>query len=135
MIHSRDINIISHIDNYCDQILTAMSRYGNSFAILKADDVYRYGMGMKLQQITELSQHLTADFTREHGNMPWHSIKCLRIVFVHRYGKLDIGAMWSIMSVDIPELKQFCTKIIALTKRSDDPESYNGPGDCGPRMR
>jgi uncharacterized protein with HEPN domain len=93
--------------------MEAIVRFGNSFEVLEKDDVYRDGMAMRVYQISELAQHLTADFTLSYGNMPWHLIKGLRVVFAHRYGTLDKKILWKTISERVPELKKFCTEILA----------------------
>lgn len=70
-------------------------------------------MGVKLQQISELSLRLTDEFIKEHGYMPWKAIKGLRSIFAHQYGRIVINKMWETMSVHIPELKQLCVKIFS----------------------
>ncbi|MDR1314218.1 MAG: DUF86 domain-containing protein [Deltaproteobacteria bacterium] len=134
MISVRDTNIIIRIDRYCDQIFEAMSWYENSIDVLKTNHLYKDGIAMKFQQISELSQHLTNEFTREHGSLPWQSIKGLRVVFAHRYETLNYDTMWETMTVKIPELKLFCTDILALAKKQTLNLSDNGPGHGGPRM-
>jgi uncharacterized protein with HEPN domain len=131
MVSTRDISIIVHINNYCDQIIEGMIWYGNSIEALKMNHIYKDGMAMKLQQISELAQRLTADFTREHGNMPWRLIKGLRVIFARQYLTLDYQTLLETMSVKIPELKIFCTEILTMVER----QSHNdGSGPGGPRM-
>ncbi|MDR1039338.1 MAG: hypothetical protein LBR80_04075 [Deltaproteobacteria bacterium] len=52
MVSTRDANAIARIDAYCDQILAAMRRFGNSIAELEIDGVYRDAMAIKIQQIS-----------------------------------------------------------------------------------
>ncbi|MDR1079907.1 MAG: DUF86 domain-containing protein [Deltaproteobacteria bacterium] len=134
MVSKRDANIIVHTDGYRDQIMEGMTWYGNSFEVLKNNHVFRDGITMILQQITELSQHLSYDFTRGHGNMPWRSIKGLSGVFSHRYQKVNYESMWNTLSVAVPELKQFCLSILALTENMTPDPPDGGPGNCGPMM-
>jgi uncharacterized protein with HEPN domain len=64
-----------------------------------------------------MAKNLTVDFTREHGSMPWRSIKGIGIILVHRHGKPNIESRWDTMSLDIPELKKLCSEILALSAR------------------
>ena len=38
-------------------------------------------------------------------------IKQMRNIVAHRYGTVDTTAVWDIIKVDIPELKEHCHKI------------------------
>ncbi|MDR1082210.1 MAG: DUF86 domain-containing protein [Deltaproteobacteria bacterium] len=110
-----------------------MTLYGNSIEVLRENHILRDAMGMKLQQISELSQHLSDNFTRSYGNIPWRTIKGLRVVFAHRYQKLNYETMFDTLSDDIPGLKRFCVDILALAERQIH-DSPNDGSSGGPRM-
>ena len=44
--------------------------------------------------------------------MPWKQIKALRNIVAHRYGTVDSALMWDIIKGDVPELEEYCGKIL-----------------------
>ncbi|MDR1312179.1 MAG: DUF86 domain-containing protein [Deltaproteobacteria bacterium] len=116
MVSIRDANIIKHIDSYCDEIRECISWFKNPFEAILKYHWFKDCLAMKLYQISESAQHLTDDFTKEHGNMPWRTIKGLRVVYAHRYKTLDLEQMWGTIPDGIPELKQFCRDIAIESK-------------------
>lgn len=108
----RNISILEHIVNYCDQIEETIQRFGNSYEVFSNDKVYRNAAAMCVLQIGELSGKLTDNFRAEHPGAPWRHIKGMRNVVAHSYGTVDPETTWEILIDDIPKLKAYCIKII-----------------------
>lgn len=108
----RNISILEHIVNYCDQIEETIQRFGNSYEVFSNDKVYRNAAAMCVLQIGELSGKLTDNFRAEHPGAPWRQIKGMRNVVAHSYGTVDPETTWEILIDDIPKLKAYCIKII-----------------------
>ena len=110
--NDRDIYILGKIIKYCDEIDQANEDFGNSFEILKSKTTYKNAAAMCILQIGELITHLTDDFKSTYSDIPWHQIKKMRNVAAHNYGKFDIETLWDTITKDIPDLRDYCNKII-----------------------
>ena len=108
----RNISILEHIVNYCDQIEETIQRFGNSYATFATDKIYRNAAAMCVLQIGELVGKLTDDFRTEHPGAPWRQIKGTRNIVAHSYGTVDPETTWEILKEDIPALKVYCATII-----------------------
>lgn len=109
-ILSKDIEIIKKILNYCDDVEFAISRFGDDYELFKDDKIYIYSCTMCILQIGELCKHLSEKFRKSNSEIPWGSIKAMRNIFAHNYGKLDLEDTWDTIKYDIPLLKEFCIK-------------------------
>lgn len=112
----RDISILEHIVSYCDQIAETVQRFGNDYAVFAKDNIYRNATAFCILQIGELVGKLSDDFKVVHSSIPWRQIKAMRNIVAHSYGSVDPETTWEIISDDIPELRQYCCKIIEESK-------------------
>lgn len=112
----RDISILEHIVSYCDQIAETVQRFGNDYAVFSKDNIYRNATALCILQIGELVGKLSDDFKAEHSSIPWRQIKAMRNIVAHSYGSVDPETTWEIISDDIPDLRQYCCKIIEESK-------------------
>jgi len=110
---NRDLRIIKHILNYCDQIQETMNRLGNDYSIFVSDHVYMNAVSLCILQIGELVGSLTEDFRQNHSEIPWRQIRGMRNIVAHRYGTIDTEITWEVIAVDIPQLKLMCQEILA----------------------
>ena len=105
----RDLNIIAHIFEYCNQIDECLSRFGNSREVFLSDVIFRNAVSMAEFQIGELSGHLSDDFKeRTKNEIPWKEIRGMRNIFAHNYLEMDIERIWEVAAEDISALKEFC---------------------------
>ena len=111
-MNSRLIDILRHMIRYCGEIEEARERFGDSFNSLQADALYRNAVAMSIMQIGELTTHLTDDFKATYNGMPWQDIKGMRNIAAHHYGKFDVQQLWETITIDIPELKEYCNEIL-----------------------
>jgi len=103
---------MEHIIRYCEEIEEAQEHFGNSLESLQVNTIYRNAVAMCILQIGELTKHLTDDFKKLYGGMPWHDIKGMRNIAAHHYSKFDAKKLWETIYNDIPELKTYCEEII-----------------------
>lgn len=105
----RNINIIAHIYEYCNQIDECLSRFGNSHEVFLSDVIFRNAVSMAEFQIGELSGHLSDDFKeRTKNEIPWKEIRGMRNIFAHNYLEMDVEMVWEVATEDIFTLKKFC---------------------------
>ena len=58
-IKNRDREAIEYIIRYCNDIDSAVSRFGNSFESFSNEPIYRHACTMCILQIGEMSSHLS----------------------------------------------------------------------------
>jgi len=109
---NRDIVIIKYIIEHIENVQNSQKRFGNEYNIFASDKDYFNSICMNLLQIGELANHLSAEFTGAHADIPWKNIIGLRNVVVHGYGQLDTEMVWSTVIDDIPELYRKCKEIV-----------------------
>lgn len=83
----RDLKVLRHIIDYCNEIDKTSERSGKDYRIFSADNVYQNAVALCVLQIGELTKHLTDKFKNRYDKMPWNQIKALRNVVAHNYGK------------------------------------------------
>lgn len=111
--NKRDVEILKHIIYYCEEIETAILRFGDTFEDYEKDSMYRNATAMCILQIGELSGFLSDEFKKEHSEMPWREIKDMRNMAAHAYGKMSTTILWETITMDIPQLKNYCKKILS----------------------
>lgn len=108
----RDEDILRRILGYCGDIQEAVERFGDSFDAFSKDKEYRNACALCILQIGELCGHLSEEFRSEHTEMPWSQIKGMRNIVAHRYGSISVEATWETIEADIPDLMDFCTRLL-----------------------
>ena len=59
----------------------------------------------QLEIVGEASNHLSADLTDNHPEIPWHSVAGFRNIVVHEYFRVDEFLVWNIIKYNLPILK------------------------------
>jgi uncharacterized protein with HEPN domain len=108
----RNVSVLEHMQRYCAEIKEMVNRFGDSLDDFKSDYAYRHACAMCILQIGELTTHLTDDFKQAYDKLPWKSMKAMRNVAVHKYGRMSIENMWDTMKQDIPILNDYCAEIL-----------------------
>jgi len=112
-MENSDIQRIRRINKYCVDIAQSINRFGKMQDIFFNDLDYQNSIAMSIMQIGELSIGLSDNFkdlTREQ--IPWGSIRGMRNLFAHDYGKMDKTEIWDVATNDIPKLHQFCKTVL-----------------------
>lgn len=111
-LNERDMNLLGHMLDYCDDILDTVNRFGKSMEAFRADKAYRNACAMCILQISELAGHLSEAFRIGHPQMPWSEIRAMRNVVAHAYGSISVQTTWETIEQDIPALRSFCVGIL-----------------------
>lgn len=126
---SKNIDILEHIRNYCEDIEATIGRFGKDKEIFDADRDYRNSVCMSLLQIGELTGHLSEEFREStKSTVYWPAIKGMRNLFAHNYGAVDINLVWETAISDIPILLAFCEQTIQMFRilEQDGEEQESG---------
>ena len=112
-MNSGDMQRIQHIKSYCEDINQSIDRFGNKFNVFIKDKDYFNSVSMCLMQIGELSGTLSEQFKEETKNqIQWVAIRGMRNIFAHAYISIDKNIIWETATRNVPELLEFCNKII-----------------------
>ena len=63
--------------------------------------------------IGEVVKRLSMAFRVERQQIPWTNIAGMRDKLVHEYDNVDTDMLWDVVEVDIPELLDFCTRLLS----------------------
>jgi uncharacterized protein with HEPN domain len=112
----RDISVLSHIVQYCDEIDAAIETHGLTLEKIKADSIYKNGISMSILQTGELVNVLSNDFKATHDAIPWRVIKRMRDKAAHHYSQFDVEKLWETVTEDIVPLRDYCRKYLTETE-------------------
>ncbi len=104
-----DLQRVSHILRYCNDIEDFIARFGCDYSVFVNDRAYFSAVSMCILQIGELANGLSDEFresTKE--DMPWGMIRGMRNWLAHSYSSADESMIWETATNDIPKLKSFC---------------------------
>jgi len=65
----------------------------------------------QLEIIGEAANGLSDEFLMEHPSIPWARIIGLRNLIVHEYFGVDDQTIWSIVTINLPPLKEYLSKL------------------------
>ena len=65
----------------------------------------------QLEIIGEAANGLSEEFIMNHTETPWARIIGLRNLIIHEYFGVDDQTIWSIVTINIPQLKQYLSEI------------------------
>ena len=57
-----------------------------------------------MEIIGEAARRVSAEFKRQHPEIPWARIVAQRNVLAHEYGEIDPTRMWRLVVEDLPRL-------------------------------
>jgi len=63
-----------------------------------------------LEIIGEAAKRLSDDFKNQHKDIPWRNVAGLRDVLIHDYMGVDLGNVWNVIQVHLPDLKKVVQK-------------------------
>ncbi len=113
-MNERDVDVLSSILKYCEQINEANRQFNSRKKDFEENSVYRNAVAMCVLQIGELVKHLSDEYKmRTAEEIPWYQIQGLRNVVAHEYGKIDTESLWETITEDIPILQDFCIEQVA----------------------
>lgn len=125
MSGNKNMRILRHMIQYCDQITEAMVLFGKNYDIFKSNNTYRNACCLCLLQIGELTYSLTDDFKISHSGVPWKQIRGFRNIIAHAYGTIEPAVVWDILMNDLPTLKSYCQKCLKDIENSPPPISID----------
>lgn len=115
-----DMQRLTHIRDYCDEIQKTILRYGRDFDIFNEDADYQRSISFCILQIGELSGKLSDEFRQATASrIQWGPIKGMRNLVAHSYGSMSRDIIWETAVTDIPVLRSFCEEQLHNTKQAE----------------
>ena len=112
--NEKDYQILRHVIKYCEKIQMTTSAFKGKYKnfVDARNYVIRDACCFYLFQIGELARNLSDEFKACNPKIPWKEIRGLRNIVAHKYGTVEFGTIWEIVSDDIPSLNTDCRKIL-----------------------
>jgi len=123
MKYNKDVAILEHIIDYCDDITNTVERFNGNKKMLDTDRVFRNACSMPLMQIGELAKNLS-DETVKNSTIPWKEIKGMRTFFAHEYQEIDIDIVWNSIN-DISSFKQDCVQLKQQIQKCSKAQAFS----------
>ena len=115
-----DIKSLNLIIKYCDDVASDIARFGDDIEDLMNDESYQRSTAKSIELIGERAKRLSYDVTSRFNDVNWHEICKMRDFMAHQYEEVDLEFQWSTMKDDLPLLKQYCQKIVAILESESD---------------
>ena len=116
----RDVSVLKHIQEYCEDIDRYLQAVGRSFDAFLADSMCQHSISFCILQIGELVGKLSDEFrSTSLSEINWIAIKGMRNIVVHDYGNVDKEEVWIAATRDIPILKVFCEEKTGTRQPTD----------------
>ncbi|NLC74317.1 MAG: DUF86 domain-containing protein [Clostridiales bacterium] len=113
---NRDMDILKHIIDYCNEIDHTMDTFGRDTNNFSDNTIYQNATALCVLQIGELTTHFSDEFRDTYNKVPWSQIRGMRNVVANHYGKIDKETLWKTLNEDIPVLKEYCKTILKEMK-------------------
>ncbi|ASJ04562.1 HepT-like ribonuclease domain-containing protein [Thermococcus barossii] len=65
-----------------------------------------------LEVIGEAARYVPEEIKEQHADVPWKRIIGLRNVVIHHYFGVDLNIVWTIVRLQLPDLKKSVEKIV-----------------------
>lgn len=111
---SRDVFLLEMIVDFCDRIDRTIKRAKVSEATFLEDLDLQDMLAFRVAQIGEYVADLSDKFKDDHPELEWHKMVGFRNIVDHAYGSVNMNLLWSILTKNIPPLRDFCAKQIGL---------------------
>lgn len=108
-----DVQRLRHIKTYCEDIDSAIERFGADYQIFINDKDFFNSVSMSIMQVGELSLGFSEEFKHDtQDQMPWAAMRGMRNLFAYSYVSMNKKDIWKTAVDDIPKLLLFCHEVI-----------------------
>ncbi len=98
--------ILEHMLEDAQDVVDFTARAG-SFDVFSQDTMIRKAIVMSLLNIGELANHLPAEYTSAHQEIPWKRMIGMRNFAAHGYHTMSLRAIWDTAQSSVPSLLAF----------------------------
>ena len=94
------------------KLIVTLIYFGDDRELFLENEHYQDACALVIIQIGEQVSRLSEEFTDNHPEIPWQSIKDMRNVHAHNYDNVMFDTLWVTIKVEVPELKQYLEKLL-----------------------
>lgn len=105
-MEEREKTYIQRMIEYCDRIIAAKERFGETYEHFLNDADYRDVVCMNLFQIGELANQISDEIRENFQDIPWNKMYGIRNILAHAYIKIDYKIIWETVINDLSELRE-----------------------------
>jgi uncharacterized protein with HEPN domain len=109
-MYPSQIEFLSHILDECHYLISESEQ--STYEDLIENPRLSRAICRSLEIIGEASSKLHPDIKIKYHLVPWREMSDLRNRIIHHYFGVDYEIVWNILSMDIPELKEWITIIL-----------------------
>jgi uncharacterized protein with HEPN domain len=88
---------------------------GTDVATLANDSMRLSAILYQVTDIGEATKRLTNDFRSQYPDMPWRQMAGMRDRLVHEYDAVDVNVVWTVSTINLPELLPRLEAILEVT--------------------
>lgn len=113
-VQKDNLAYINHIHDSLLKITKYISTH--NFNEFLNNDWDRDAVIRNLEIIGEAATNTTDEFKNKHPNIEWRKIKNFRNILAHDYADIDINVVWTIITINIPELQKQIEELLDIYK-------------------
>lgn len=111
-LSDKDTLHLENILEYCNDINSAIEELSIDYDSFNSSVARRGVLAFFAEQIGEEAGKLSADFKKNHPEMDWKAIVNFRNHIAHAYIGVIPDVLWDTVQSDIPELRDFCNRLL-----------------------
>lgn len=117
---SKDLRTLKDTLIYCEDIKSALNRFGRNYEVFANDRVFFHAVSMSLMQVGELANKLSAEFKeKNNGEVDWRRLRYIRNLFAHAYSNVSKKTVFEFATVFIPVYAEFCQQKLGELQKNN----------------
>lgn len=114
----KDIRSLKGTLVFCEDIKSALNRYGKNYQVFAHDRVFFHAVSMSSFQIGELANKLSQEFKERNSSaVDWRKLKYIRNIFAHAYSNIKKRDVWDFATMFVPVYENFCRLELARLQK------------------
>jgi uncharacterized protein with HEPN domain len=95
------------------EAIERIERYaGRGWEEFASNELIQVWVVRHLEIIGEAARGLSAEFRREHHQVPWREIAAMRNLLAHEHFDIDLAEVWAAVDNELPTLKASISGIL-----------------------
>lgn len=117
---NKDLRILKSTLVYCEDVESALNRFGKDFEVFAHDRVFFHAVSMSVMQVGELANKLSEEFKEKNNTqVDWCRLRYIRNLFAHAYSNINIRTVWEFATIFIPIYVEFCHQEIQTLQKEN----------------
>lgn len=107
---SADHSFLLDMLHHAKGVMNAVS--GFTLEQYASDEDLRMSVERRIEIIGEAASKVSAEFRKQHPDVPWKKIIAQRHILAHEYGEIEDELIWRVATIHIPELVRMLEAMI-----------------------